>query len=87
MLQNAPTLAIVAVDTEENEPSRVQVKNNEITCTHYLIPRCVCFRKICYITKNKRMKQSQRTPKLVFRTRMGRGKIPSVLSGERAEAS
>ena len=38
MLMNAPTLAIVAVDTEENEPSRVQVKNNEITCTHYLVP-------------------------------------------------
>ena len=39
MLKNAPTLAIVAVHTDENEPSRVQVKNNKITCTHYLIPR------------------------------------------------
>ena len=38
MLKNAPTLAIVAVHTDENEPSRVQVKNNEITLTHYLIP-------------------------------------------------
>ena len=39
MLQNAPTLATVAVHTDENEPSRVQVKSNEITCTYYLMPR------------------------------------------------
>ena len=37
--KNAPTLAIVAVHTDEYEPSRVQVKKNEITCTQYLIPR------------------------------------------------
>ena len=42
MLKNAPTLAIVAVHTDENEPSRVQVKNNEITLTHYLVPRFAC---------------------------------------------
>ena len=44
MLKNAPTLAIVAVHTAENEPSspalpaEVQVQNNSITCTHYLEP-------------------------------------------------
>ena len=28
MLQNAPTLAIVAVDTDENEPSKVRQLDN-----------------------------------------------------------
>ena len=39
MLRNAPTLAIVAAHTDENEPARMQLRNNKITCTHYLIPR------------------------------------------------
>ena len=30
MLQNAPTLAIVAVDTDENEPSKVRQVTNRI---------------------------------------------------------
>ena len=33
MLKHAPTLAIVAVHTDENEPSRVQVRNTKITLT------------------------------------------------------
>ena len=33
MLKNAPTLAIVAVHTEENEPSRVLIRNNTIINT------------------------------------------------------
>ena len=43
MPKTAPTLAIVAVHTNENEPSRVQVIKNKITCTHYLIPRTYLF--------------------------------------------
>ena len=36
MLENAPTLAIVALHTDENEPSRIQIRNNKITLTRYL---------------------------------------------------
>ena len=38
MLKNAPTLAIVAVHTEENEPSRVLIRNTTIINIHYLLP-------------------------------------------------
>ena len=34
LLQNAPTLAIVAVHTAENEPN-VEVKSNAITCNYF----------------------------------------------------
>ena len=36
MLKNAPTLAIVAVHTEENEPSRVLIRNTNIEYRWYL---------------------------------------------------
>ena len=39
MLKNAPTLAIVAVHTEENEPSRVLIRNTTNIYIHYLEPR------------------------------------------------
>ena len=40
MLKNAPTLAIVAVHTEENEPPRILIWNttNIYTSIHYFIP-------------------------------------------------
>ena len=38
MLKNAPTLAIVAVHTEENEPSRVLIPNITNIYIHYLEP-------------------------------------------------
>ena len=39
MLKNAPTLAIVAVHTEENEPPRILISNITNIYIHYLIPR------------------------------------------------
>ena len=36
MLKNAPSLDIVAVHTDENEPSRVSVRNNKITYSYSL---------------------------------------------------
>ena len=38
MLKNAPTLAIVAVHTEENEPSRILIWNTTNIYIHYLEP-------------------------------------------------
>ena len=39
MLKNAPTLAIVAVHTEENEPPRILISNITNIYIHYLEPR------------------------------------------------
>ena len=39
MLKNAPTLAIVAVHTEENEPPRILIWNTTNIYIHYFIPR------------------------------------------------
>ena len=39
MLKNAPTLAIVAVHTEENEPPRILISNITNIYIHYFIPR------------------------------------------------
>ena len=41
MLKNAPTLAIVAVHTEENEPPRILIWNTTNIYIHYLIHRDV----------------------------------------------
>ena len=38
MLKNAPTLAIVAVHTEENEPPKILISNITNIYIHYLIP-------------------------------------------------
>ena len=38
MLKNAPTLAIVAVHTEENEPPRILISNITNIYIHYLEP-------------------------------------------------
>ena len=46
MQKDAPTLAIVAVHPDANEPSRVQVKNNTITCTRFFRPRFYYLRLI-----------------------------------------
>ena len=42
MLKNAPTLAIVAVHTEENEPPRILIWNTTNIYIHYLEPRNGC---------------------------------------------
>ena len=44
MLKNAPTLAIVAVHTEENEPSRILIWNTTNIYIHYLEPSLVIWR-------------------------------------------
>ena len=63
MLKNAPTLAIVAVHTEENEPSRILIWNTTNIYIHYFIPSSRCLR--CRVSVSPAW---MRPPKYILRT-------------------